>query len=250
MKNLDLVKDLVDFGLSENEARVYLSTLSLGPTTAMEIAKNADMNRTTIYPVVESLKAKGLFSTEIEGFKKFFVAEPPAKLERVLDYRKEKLQDILPELTAIHNLKSGQSFIKYYEGVEGVKSVYDTLLDDLKPGDHYLIISNQKQFMELNMEYFTKFIERRAKMDLSVRSLFQESDTALNLKAIEKNTNQEIRFLPKGTDLSTNLVTIPNKIIITQTVAPITCIVIENKSIVQMQHEQFEIIWKSLEKTE
>lgn len=249
MKNTDIVKDLVDFGLSDNEARVYLSALALGLTTASEIAKNAEMNRTTVYPVVETLKAKGLIGTEVKGFKRFFVAEPPEKLERVLESRKEKLREILPELSAIHALKSGQSFIKYYEGVAGVRSVYDGILSDLKPGDHYLIISNQKQFMELDMEYFTKFIERRAKLDLRIRSLFQESDTAKRLKESEESTNQQIRFLPEGTSLTANLVVIPNKVVITQTVPPVMCIVIENKSIVEMHHEQFEIIWKSLQKT-
>lgn len=246
MKKEELTNILIDFGLSEHEALVYITSLSLGPSTVQEISKGSGVKRTTVYTVIDNLKSKGIMKTEIQGLKKFFLAEKPERLEGIIEQKKERLKSMIPELNAIHSLKSGESFIKYYEGVEGVKTVYDSILDGLKPKDEYLILSDMKRFLSMDRKYFSNFIEKRAKLNLKIRTILQDNEDAHYYKQIEKNTNQEVRFLPKEVDLTANLVVLPHKLVITQIVEPIITILIENKSIVQMQHEQFEIIWRSL----
>lgn len=246
MQTNPLIEMLTELGLSENEARVYLASLSLGPSTILAMAKTAELKRTTVYSVIERLQRDGLISIEVQGFKKRFAAENPSKLEKLLELRHEKFKDVLPQLSAIYSLKSGQSFIKYYEGVAGVKSVYDDLLKELRVGDTYLVISNQESFINLDRDYFARHIETRAGLNLEARALFQNSSTAQHYKDIEDRTRLLVRFLPEGTKLTANLVILDKKVVITQLVPPIMAIVIENKSIVAMHHEQFEIIWKSV----
>jgi sugar-specific transcriptional regulator TrmB len=72
MQNTKLTKILTDLGLSEHEALVYLANISLGPTTILKIAQAAEIKRTTVYAVIESLKTKGLINVQIKGFKKLF----------------------------------------------------------------------------------------------------------------------------------------------------------------------------------
>lgn len=246
MQKDDIKNTLVDFGLSEHEALVYLAALSLGPSTANEIAKHSGVKRTTIYPVVESLKRKGIMNIEVNGLKKSIVAENPEKLEQIIEQKKARLIGMIPELTAIQSLKNNESFIKYYEGIQGVKTVYDSILDGLKPGDDYLIISDMERFLKMDKPYFTNFIEKRAKLNLKVRTIIQDTADAHYYKNIERNTNQEIKIFDKSVDLKANLVILPNKIVITQIVEPIVSILIENKSIVEMHRQQFEIIWNSI----
>ena len=52
-------KELQDLGLSEKEAKVYLTALEMGAETAQNIAKKANVNRATTYVQIDSLKAKG-----------------------------------------------------------------------------------------------------------------------------------------------------------------------------------------------
>ena len=104
MKNKKLLQILIDLGLSENEASVYLAALSLGPTTILKIAKTAEMKRTTIYSVIDSLKKRGLINIEIKGFKTLFTAENPEKLETMLDSHREQLRNSLPEFLGMYNL--------------------------------------------------------------------------------------------------------------------------------------------------
>ena len=246
MQKEEIKETLMDFGLSEHEALVYLSALSLGPSTINDLAKNSGVKRTTVYSVIETLKNKGVMNTEIHGLKKSLVAESPEKLARIIEQKKDRLMKTIPELTALYNLKSGESLIKYYEGVSGVKTVYDHILDGLKPGDEYLIISDMERFLKMDRQYFTNFIEKRAKYKLKVRTIIHDTDDAQYYKKIEQNTNQKIKILEKSANFKANLVILPNKIVITQMIEPIVSILIENKSIVELQRQQFNIIWNTL----
>lgn len=133
---------LLELGLSENEALVYLASLHLGPSAILKIAKSAEIKRTTVYAVVESLKKKGLMNVEIKGWKKLFAAERPEKLYSTIEARKELVRENLPEFSALYNLKGEEGFIKYHEGLESIKSVYDSLLEEIKIHEDYLVISD------------------------------------------------------------------------------------------------------------
>jgi len=248
MKNNHLIETVKKLGLDVSEAQIYVSALGLGNTTALLLARATGIKRPTVYTIIESLKQKGLVSTSVLGFKRFFTAADPKSLEQMVEERRNDLKRALPELSALYGLREQGSFIKYYEGLAGVKSVYDIILDDLRPGDDYLIISNMDQFLSMDEEYFQKFIERRAKLNLSVHSIFQETPRGHYYKKVERNTNQEVRFLPAGTQMTANQVITPTRTVLTQFTPPIMSIVIENLNITRMFKEQFEIIWKSLGK--
>ncbi|HQH28571.1 MAG TPA: helix-turn-helix domain-containing protein, partial [Oligoflexia bacterium] len=112
-------------GLSANEAEVYLGALSCSRASVQQLARASGVKRTTVYYVVEQLKKKGLLNIQVKGLKEFVVAETPEKLDSMLDERKRLAQSVLPELLALYNFQGSDSFIKYYEGPEAMKSVYE-----------------------------------------------------------------------------------------------------------------------------
>ncbi len=246
MQKEDIKETLVDFGLSEHEALVYLSSLTLGPTTVNKIAKHSGVKRTTVYPVIESLKRKGIMNIEVKGLKKLFIAENPEKLEGIIEQKKDRLKGMIPELAALYSLKSGEGLIKYYEGVAGIKTVYDHILDGLKEGDEYLIVSDMKRFLAIDEPYFVNFMEKRAKLNLEVKTIIQDNEEGRYYKTIERNINQKIKILDKSIDLKAFVIILPDKIVIAQMVEPLIAIIIENKSIVDMQRQQFNIIWNAI----
>lgn len=250
MKKDDLLDILNKLGLNENEAKTYFSALSLGPTTILNIAKEANIKRTTVYSAVESLKQKGLMYLEVKGWKKLYVAENPEKLMSLLKQRQAEFKEVLPEFSALYKLENQGSTIKYYEGVEGVKSVYEELLKDIGPNEDYLIISDSEKWVNIDPEYFEKFLKRRAKLaetlKFKTRLLSQKSDYSERLKKFNKNYGMEVKLLPPQSSLITNLVVIPKRTVIHQLTPPIFAITIENKSIIQMHKEFFELIWNSI----
>ena len=73
-KNDNLLNSLIQFGLNENEAKIYLASLSQGATTILKLSKHSDIKRTTVYEVVTSLERKGLMKKEVRGFKTLYSA--------------------------------------------------------------------------------------------------------------------------------------------------------------------------------
>lgn len=245
MTTKQLIQLLVELGLRDGEARVYRAALALGPTSILKLARAAELKRTTVYSLVEDLQQKGLMNVEVRGFKQRFVAAPPQKLELILDERREALRMVLPDLTSLYHLKGGDTTLRYYQGLKAVKAVYEELLQDVRAHEDYLVMTDLRQWLALDQEYFLDFIRRRAKLPLKIRMLVQDSPVGREHQRLQKTYNEVIRLLPPGTQLTTNLVIIPQRVVIHQLTPPVFAIVIQHPSVVQMHREQFEIMWRS-----
>jgi SAM-dependent methyltransferase/predicted DNA-binding transcriptional regulator len=243
-KNLQSI--LLSIGLTENESLVYLAGLSLGSTTILKLARSSGLKRTTVYSVVEDLKRRGLMNIEMRGFKKLYSVESPEKLEHILEERKETFKKELPEFLALYNLKGEDGVIRYYEGLEAIKGIYMGFLDEMRPHDDYLVVANQEKWFNLDPKFFLKYKEERAKKNVKTRLLFQDSPVAREHKKFQKNWNENVKILPQGTKLNTDLVIMPSKVIVFSLDVPLVAFVIENKNFVSMQKEMFELLWGSI----
>ena len=220
--------------------------MSLGPSKVQEIAEAAEVKRTTVYAILDSLKQRGLIREELKGWKTFFAAESPDKLEALIEQMRHRVRNNLPEFTALYNLHSSGAFISYYEGLESVKNVYEGLLKEIRPHEDYLVIGDLEKWLAQDQEFFSEFTKRRAKLNINIRILMQSSAGAQIHKDKEKIFNEKIKIMPPEYQLTTNMVIIPHKVVINQLTPPLLAMVIENDSIVQMNRELFEMIWKSI----
>ena len=130
-----MISELKNLGLSENEAKVYLAMLNIGPSSVVEIAKKAEINRPTTYVQIESLKKKGLVSSHIKGKKQIFIAESPEHLESVVEdemhkiaYKKDILSEVIPELLNLYNSASDRPQVRFFEGREGLLRMQEIVL--------------------------------------------------------------------------------------------------------------------------
>jgi HTH-type transcriptional regulator, sugar sensing transcriptional regulator len=246
MQTEALIQILTELGLSDKEAKVYLASLSIGSAAIQRITRTANIKRTTGYPVVNKLTEMGLMAREIKGLKETYVAENPAKLESMLELKRKKFHSLLPQLTGLYELQGNDSDIKHYQGLSGVKSVYEQLLADIKPHQEYLVISDEQRWLELDEKYFTNFLRQRAKLRIDIRMLLQDTPVARKAKKFERNLNQKIKLLPGNTTLLTNMVITPQKIVIHQLIPPINAIVIKNQSTILTLQQVFDIMWQSL----
>ena len=246
MKEDKTINLLKKFGLNENESKVYFAFLPLGLTTIQKVSQSSGVKRSTVYDVVESLQQKGLVRVEIQGYKKRFAAENPKRLSNVLKQQEEDLKSQMPDLLSLYNTKQQGSIIKYYKGEESLKGVYEDLVKDIKPGEDYLIISNGPAVIENYGKWFENFIEKRSKLNIQIRAILQDTLWARENQKTTKKYNMEIKVLPKGVKLDVNSVITPQRILINQTTKPVLGIVIENKSVINMQKNIFELLWNSL----
>ena len=110
---LDLIKKL---GLNENEIKVYLALLELGPSLVTKIAQKAGINRTSSYDILERLVRYNLVTyASGQGSKKEYSAMPPYNLISFLERQQkeknkqlEKLKEKLPELRMLYKIDNKQ----------------------------------------------------------------------------------------------------------------------------------------------
>ncbi len=120
-------KFLEDIGLSEKESRVYLELLRADNSSVLDLAKQTDILRTTIYPILESLEKKGLISRTKIDKKIRFQAEAPERLETYIESQKIKLNEqsklvneYVPQLKSLSRQSGEKPIIKIFEGREGI----------------------------------------------------------------------------------------------------------------------------------
>lgn len=160
-----MTKKLIEFGLKQKEAEVYLTLLQGGEATADQLAKSSKLNRSTTYVQIKSLSEYGLVSTFKRGKKTFFAAESPNNLSRILEQRKEQitLQEaevtlLVPELLKMFGSSVDRPAVRVFEGKEGLTTMRNAILDE-KPECILTVIrynQMQKVFSEEEMVKFTK----------------------------------------------------------------------------------------------
>lgn len=246
IKDQKILDSLIEFGLEENQARVYIASLSLGATTVLKLSKHSEIKRTTVYEVVDALERKGLMKKEVHGFKTLYSPEHPERLESTLESKRTLLSRLLPALEGKYHLKGTESSIKYYEGLTAIKNLYDDILKDLKPKDFYYAVSNTAEWESIEEDYFMKnHVEKRVNLGLKINLLFVDSDAAQKRVQFQRNFNEEVRLLPKDADIHVDMVITPKKLVIFQLHEPRVALVVENQSMINVQKELFELLWKS-----
>jgi len=133
---MPIIHDLEKFGLSNNEAKIYLACLELGSESIQHIAAVAKLNRVTAYSIIESLLKKGFLREENIKNKRKIAAYPPMKLYDIVSRRQEKLKNqiklldaLVPELKNKIKTNPEKTNIIYYEGEEGLRNWASDALD-------------------------------------------------------------------------------------------------------------------------
>jgi len=233
---LEVLKDL---GFEEREARIYLLLLKEGDIPALQIARKAKIDRTTVYDILERLLSKGLISVYSKNKAKQFHAILPSKL---LNHFKEKyssLEKIIPELNNSRNSNSERISCELFQGKEGLKVVLNELI---KTAKEYKVIGIRKEYEDI-LGYFN---------DQGVLKLneFKSKEIAI----IEKDTkfiklkNGEYRYLEKKLLSPITTLIYENKVVFFIWVEPYFAIYIENKQLKDAQEEYFNLLWKIAKK--
>jgi len=247
MKNYKLIQVLKEIGLNDKEAAVYLAAIGLGPTTILRLAANSGIKRTSVYSIVESLKIKGLMNLEVMGFKTRYAAAPPAALKAVLSNRLTVLDNCMSEFAEVYNTRNEYSIIRQYEGLPAIRGLYEELLDTVKPKDDYLVLTDLAKWESLDPRFFINFIRRRASKQLGLRILSVPSKSALRRQTYHRERGEHLRFLPKEMNLNTNLIITPKYVVFHQLVPPMDAIMLNNRRVIQLQMQIFDIIWRQSE---
>lgn len=243
-----MLEQLKNIGLSDNEARVYLTMLELGPSPVVEIARKAEVNRPTAYVQIESLKKRGLVSMQTKGKKHLFIAESPARLEFYLDselkdveHKKDELGKILPDLEKLFASTDSRPQVRFFEGKEGVLAMQNMLL---KSGvTEILGVSSMDSVVKVFPNIQKEYSPERVRKGIRSRLIYSYSGGPV-LKEDDEKVLRESRFIPPDKMPFTGDITVyGNNVAIIAFEGQVSGIVIEHPEIARSFKLFFEFMW-------
>lgn len=240
-----LYQKLTQIGLHEREAKIYLALLELSESGAYALSKKAAIQRTYVYDILDALVKRGLATQYEKDGKKTFRAEPPTTIERILTQRVHDFRSLLPELLSIHNLAPNKPKVRFYEGKEGAMTVYDEMMTE----PWYDNIGEPDAFLEaMGPDYALELGKRIVAHKIRTRELFTLPKQPLLHNATYDPKYQEIRFLPEGVRVNTDLCIGENKAYFISFDSQMHTVVIEGSGIVKTLRTMFELLWQITEK--
>lgn len=251
--NFDLENSLAALGLEGKRAVVYLTLLQLGKAPVHAIAKAAKIKRTTVYSVLEILEEQGLVARIMEGKKQLFLPEDPEKMRTVLQDKQKTLEAILPDLRSVYNLLPSKPRVRYYEGIEGIKAIFeDTLHSHPK---EILAYSSLDDLTALLGDYMKQYAVRKAELGIPLRGIVLDTPYARHyIPKHYKNAGPKAmpsaRFVPAARFPFKNEINIyANKVaIMSLNSDELVGVIIESQVIADTQRAIFELCWEGAAK--
>lgn len=205
MNEQELISHIEEIGLSNKEAKVYVACLKTGPSPVQRIADQSGIKRVTTYVILESLVGLGLVSQSIKGKKTYFIAEEPSNLRRLLDKREQELDDqkinfeqVLPELLSLKSIPKESPNIKFYDSLDGIKSIMNEFLIKGSRTDVEEVcgISNLDQIHAFFPEFrLAAGNPQRKKAGIKSRYLYTSNEGPI-LRESDSISNRTSRYLP------------------------------------------------------
>lgn len=176
---MELVNELINLGLSTEESKVYISILELGGSYASNIARKAQINRATCYHTLENLSKKGFISSYTKGKVLWFNAESPDRIIKSQTEKLERAKNIVPQLLSISNILTFKTKIRFFEGIEGVKAVFEDVLGSKEK--EILGYTNIRELGDLFTDYFKNYCKRKIEKKIKTRYLAPATGEGVDL---------------------------------------------------------------------
>lgn len=245
-----LIKNLTDFGLSDKEAVVYLSLLELELAGVQEIAKKAGINRSSTYVVLESLKAKGLVGTSDDKKVRQFVAASPEMLHRVASEQARKqeeirksINEIVPELKALHKATKLKPKVSVFEGKEGLMAAFE---DILYCKEKLVRISSSLMNLVtiIPQNFFPDFVQKRISLGIKMHGIHPNDGINKKLMEIHPGFDTPILIPKDKYKFPADMAIYDDKIGYMSPENGGIAILIENKEIANVMKNMFDLAWE------
>jgi HTH-type transcriptional regulator, sugar sensing transcriptional regulator len=108
----NVIKDLVDIGLTEYEAKVYSTLLNHDLLAAIDISRTGDVPRGRVYDIINQLILKGFCETVPGAVKKFRAVNPGVAVNTLIEHQKkqeERMLEVAGKLESMFSRKKSSS---------------------------------------------------------------------------------------------------------------------------------------------
>jgi len=241
-----LKDDLIEIGLTQNEATVYLALTETGPSTTGPVIKRSGMYRVIVYDTLDKLAQKGLVNHSFKNKRKVFAAEPPQRIVEMLKGKEAIARSAAEKLRGMARPAITETGARVYEGWQGIRAAQESYFTEMKQGagGEYLMVGASRSLHKKLDAFFNDFHERRSKMRIPAKLLFNENNRTFGkLKKAHKPV--QVRFMPKGTITPSWMSTYNDLTLIGVAEETPMAIMVKNKSVAESYRQYFYFMWES-----
>lgn len=163
-----MITELQNIGLTQEEAKVYLSTLEIGGGPVSVIAKQAGIHRVSCYHTIENLIKKRFLSQHTKNGIRYFFPEPPEQIQKLAEEKLNTVKGLVPQLLSLVNTSGFKPKIRFYEGRDGIERVAK---ESLEAKEEVLRFSNLQKVFEFSSEFFQNTLTEKMKKGIKTRYL-------------------------------------------------------------------------------
>jgi len=242
--------------LTKGESKVYITLVELGESSIGNIIKISGVSSSKIYDILKRLSEKGLVSSINKNGKQYFSSSNPERLNEILKQEKKKLEEsdknlkiIIENLNSRKNISEPLSVLSSYEGINGMKTVLDSILENLKKGDEILILGSPKAVGEKAGGFLKDWQKRRLKTGSVCRIITDVDAPSWEEIWWEKSKKKRLTLTKKSKSISPSyLVITKNSVTTIYFSGIILSFIIKHKDIASRYIDFFNTLWNSLSK--
>lgn len=212
-----ITEELIKFGLTTRETKVYIHLARFGPQKANKIAEDIRTHRTETYHTLTSLQNKGIVTATIERPISFVALPFEKSIEKIIAIEKERVS--LTEKKSPHIFEIWNSIppriekeipILQFQIFEGIDQAYGKMNEiPEKIENEVSIMASKLNLARLDQEgIIDQLLEKE--IGVSIKLLVD-----LESKSFVKNMNaKHVRFLPPAIKPVPNFLLVDNKEVI------------------------------------
>ena len=234
-----MLEELSDYGLSEKEIKIFLSSQKLGPVTANQLAVDSGVIRSTTYEILESLRQKGIISSFEKDNKLYFESISPKQLLALIQDKARKIERIIPSLESLRAKDITRPTSQVFIGKKGIQAVLEEILEKKIS---YWAYANSDLFEKFQY-YFPNFIKRKIELKIFSRVIQEKTTITIKDRAEGKKGFREMRFSKEK--LKASAFIYGDKVLFLDIANDeLVGVLITDKNIADLQRQVFEIMWK------
>ncbi len=237
------LQTLIQYGLTERQARVYIACLELGVASIQQISKKVQVARSSCEATLHQLKERGFVTSYQHKTVRKFSPVDPRQLVKIAEQKVHGLTSSLPDLTGLFLKNKTIPSVRMYEGKKGMNAILEEILDEAKILHGF---GSADDLYDTLGETFPEFRKRRIQKKILVKIILKDTEKARHRQKMGPQELREVRLIKDGTDFSSLVFMWNNKIASFSLREEMVAVVVESKEMAEGQMAMFNFIWNIL----
>ena len=256
---LERLKDqLLKFGLTQNQAKVYIFLGKYGPKTAPEVFRSLGLPRTETYFILNTLQNQGIVTAELTSPQKFAAIPVGKAIITLVNTEKEKLQSLASledELTQLWDnipafaVETSETKTERIQMIDGSAPINSKIKDMINNAREKILIFGAEK--DLSRFYHADILEALYDSTIDKKIIISPSQTLP--RVLEEFDKKTIRLIPQSQEDNQCFILKDDDEILfflrnsTHRSHTVFALWAESKALINTLHNLFEYSWNNSE---